>query len=274
MADRRQPSGSRPRPDRARVGDPRNRPPRDDLGGEQVEGRRAVLELLHAGRRRVRTVYVSRAADSDDTLDAIVELAGAATKVVPPERLAAVARSDVHQGVVALTDPLRPADLDALLAAPHAFLVALDGVTDPRNLGAVLRVADTSGATGVIVPRQRSARVTPAVAKAAAGAIEHVPIALVSGLPSALDRAARAGVWTVGLDEDGDRSVYELEIATERVVLVFGAEGRGLARLTRERCEVLAHIPMRGHVESLNVSAAAAIACHEVARRRAASNTS
>lgn len=271
MARRGQPTGPRARADRDRVGGRRGRPPGDDLGGEQVEGRRAVLELLRAGTRRVKAVSVSRSAEPDETLDEIAELAGGALRIVPAEKLAAIARSDVHQGVVALAAPLRAADLDALLDASDAFLVALDGVTDPRNVGAVLRVADTAGATGLIVPRQRSARITPAVAKAAAGAIEHVPIAMVSGLPSALDRASRAGVWTVGLDEAGDRSVYDLELATERLVLVFGAEGRGLSRLTRERCEVLAQIPMRGHVESLNVSAAAAIACHEVARRRASS---
>ncbi|HWS47397.1 MAG TPA: 23S rRNA (guanosine(2251)-2'-O)-methyltransferase RlmB [Acidimicrobiia bacterium] len=246
-----------------------SRPP-SDLGGEQVEGRRAVLELLRAGHRRVKAVYVSSAATRDPTLAEIEERAGAVVKIVAAEQIEQRARSDVHQGVVALAAPLRAADLDDLLAARDAFLVALDGVTDPRNFGAILRSAETAGATGIVVPRQRAARVTPVVAKAAAGAIEHLPIAVVGGIPAALDRAARAGCWTVGLDERGDRTLFELDLADQPIVLVLGAEGRGLARLTRERCDVLVRIPMAGRVASLNVAAAATLACFEVARRRRA----
>jgi len=227
-----------------------------------------VLELLRAGRRPVRAVQVSRTAQPDDTLDEIVALAGARLRRVAPETLRAAARSDAHQGVVATADALRAADLGELLDRPHAFLVALDGVTDPQNLGAVLRTAETAGATGVILPRHRSAHVTAAVAKAAAGAIEYVPIALVGGIPSALERAARAGVWSVGLDERGTQSLFDLSLADQPVVVVLGAEGRGLGRLTQKRCDVLVHIPMHGHISSLNVAAAAALACHEVARRR------
>jgi 23S rRNA (guanosine2251-2'-O)-methyltransferase len=240
----------------------------DGLGGEQVEGRRAVAELLRAGRRRVDAVYLSRQVTPDPLVDEIAGLAGARLRLVPPERIAALARSDAPQGVVARAAPIRPAGLDALLGAPDAFLVALDGVTDPRNLGAVLRTAETAGATGALVPRHRSARITPVVAKAAAGAIEHLPLATVSGVPAALDRARRAGVWSVGLDEHGAASLFELDVADQPIVLVFGAEGRGMSRLARERCDVLVRIPMRGKVASLNVSAAAALACHEVARRR------
>jgi 23S rRNA (guanosine2251-2'-O)-methyltransferase len=234
------------------------------LGGDQVEGRRAVLELLRAGRRRVRSVLMANTAVDDE----IAERAGGALKLVTPERVAQVARSDVHQGVVAQCAPLRAADVDELLDAPNAFLVALDGVTDPRNLGAIMRSAETAGATGIVLPRHRSARVTPVVAKTAAGAIEYLPIALVGGIPNALERAAKAGVWSVGLDERGDRTLGELDLADQRIVLVLGAEGRGLARLTRDRCDMLVRIPMHGHVASLNVAAAATLACHEIARRR------
>lgn len=239
-----------------------------ELGGEQVEGRRAVLELLEAATRPVTTVTMAKVAGGDPLLDRIARLAGPALRVVGPERLDAMARTEVHQGVVANAAPLEPTDLDGLLGAPDAFLVALDGITDPRNLGAVLRSAETAGATGAILPRHRSARITPVVAKSAAGAIEHLPIALVGGIPAALDRAARSGVWTVGLDEDGPMTVHDLELATQPLVLVLGAEGRGLARLTRERCDVVVRIPVHGSVASLNVAAAAAVACHEVARRR------
>jgi len=239
-----------------------------DLGGEQVEGRRAVLELVRAGKRAVRAVYVSNAAASDERVAEIMERAGNVARIVTPDRIERLARSDVHQGVVATAAPLRAADLDELTSAPGAFLVALDGITDPRNFGAILRSAETAGATGVIVPRHRAAHVTPVVAKAAAGAIEYLPIALVGGIPNALERSARAGCWTVGLDERGDRTLYELDLADQPIVVVLGAEGKGLARLTRERCDVLVRIPVYGQVPSLNVAAAATLACHEIARRR------
>jgi 23S rRNA (guanosine2251-2'-O)-methyltransferase len=233
-----------------------------------VEGRRAVLELLRAGRRAVRTVYVARDATQDASIEEIATRAGSALRLVPADKMATIARTNAPQGVVALAKPVRAADFDQLLDADDAFLVALDGVTDPQNLGAILRTAETAGATGVVLPRHRSARITPSVTKAAAGAIEYVPIAWVAGIPSALDRAGRSGCWTVGLDEHGRSSLFELDLAGQRIMLVVGAEGRGLARLTRDRCDVLVRIPMRGHLASMNVAAAAALACHEVARRR------
>jgi 23S rRNA (guanosine2251-2'-O)-methyltransferase len=229
-----------------------------------------VLELLRAGRRQVRTISMSSSVRDDPVLDEIRERAGSALKVVDPDRIDQIALSDAPQGVVATAAPLRAADLDELLRSPSAFLVALDGVSDPRNLGAVARVAETAGATGLVLPRHRSARITPVVAKAAAGAIEYLPIALVGGIPTALERARRAGCWTIGLDGSGDNpSLFDLELADQPLVLVLGSEGRGLARLTIARCEVLVSIPMRGAIESLNVAAAAALACHEIGRRRA-----
>jgi 23S rRNA (guanosine2251-2'-O)-methyltransferase len=170
--------------------------------------------------------------------------------------------------VIAFAAPIVPAAVDDLVAAPDAFLVVVDGVTDPGNLGAILRTAETAGVTGLILPRHRGARLGPTVLKAAAGAAEYVPIATVAGVPGFLDQARRAGVWTVGLDSDGDTDVGDLAVADAPVALALGAEGRGLARLTRERCDVLAAIPMHGRLASLNVSAAAAIALHAVARRR------
>jgi 23S rRNA (guanosine2251-2'-O)-methyltransferase len=241
------------------------------IGAEQVEGRRAVRELLAAGRRRVRSVWIAEGRDANVVLDDIERLAaerGVRVRRVDPARLAAEARTEAPQGVLARAEPVPPADLDSLLSDPAAFLVALDGVTDPGNLGAVLRVAGTAGATGVVVPRHRAAVLTPAAVKAAAGAVEHVPVAPVAGIPAALDRARRAAVWTVGLAAEGTGSVFDLAVADQPVMLVLGAEGRGLARLTRQRCEVLAAIPMPGPVDSLNVATAAAVACFEVVRRR------
>jgi 23S rRNA (guanosine2251-2'-O)-methyltransferase len=239
-----------------------------ELGGEQVEGRRAVLELLRAGKRRPRAVYLSSAVTRDEIVKEIVERAGGILRSVAPERVEQMARTDVHQGVIAMAPALRPADLDEMLTVDRAFLVAVDGITDPRNLGAIMRTAETAGATGLVLPRHRSANITPVVAKAAAGAIEYLPIAVVGGIPAVIERAARAGCWSVGLDERGDRSLFDLDLADQKIVLVLGSEGKGLARLTRDRCDVLVRIPMQGHLASLNVSAAATLACHEVARRR------
>jgi 23S rRNA (guanosine2251-2'-O)-methyltransferase len=249
----------------------RSRRPREDLGGDQVEGRRAVRELLDAGTRPVRSIEIADTREPSPVLDELATLAaerGIRVRHVDPERLLADARTEAPQGVIARAAPVKPASLDDLLARPDAFLVTLDGVTDPQNLGAVLRTAETAGATGAVLPRHRSAWLTPAATKAAAGAVEHLPIAVVSGVPHLLERASRAGVWSVGLDADGSTSVFDLEIADRPVVLVLGAEGRGLSRLTRKRCDVVASIPMRGRIASLNVAAAAAIACFEVVRRR------
>ena len=151
-----------------------------------------------------------------------------------------------------------------------AFLVVVDGVTDPQNLGALLRSAECAGVTGVVLPRHRSAHVTPTVTKVAAGAIEHVSVAVVPGVPGALQELERLGVWTVGLDERGSEPVFNLQLGDRPIALVIGAEGRGLAPLTRQRCDVLARIPLHGSIDSLNVSAAGAVAMFEVARQRSA----
>jgi 23S rRNA (guanosine2251-2'-O)-methyltransferase len=250
-------------------------PSRDKgAGGEQIEGRRAVREALLAGRRRIREVWMDGALEPAPVLDEIIKLAeraGVPVRMTP--KIDQLSRTDAAQGVIARGDPLPLAVDDELLADPNAFLLALDGVQDPRNLGAILRTAEGAGATGVLLPRRRSAHVTPAVTKAAAGAVEHLPIALVSGIPALLERAGRAGVWAVGLDERGPGDLFSLELATEPVVLVLGAEGRGLSRLARERCDVLVRIPMLGRVSSLNVATAASLAAYEVARRRQGSAT-
>src|SRR5690606_16920101 len=148
------------------------------------------------------------------------------------------------------------------------FLVALDGVTDPGNLGALIRTAECAGVTGVVLPRHRAVHVTPTVTKSAAGAIEFVPMALVGGIPSAINQMRDAGVWVVGLDEAGDARLDALDL-TQPTCLVLGAEGSGLSRLVRQRCDAVAAIPLLGRLNSLNVAAAGAVACFEVARQRA-----
>ena len=270
--------GGRPRraPVKKRSGAPPRRREDRGLGGEQVEGRRAVRELLVARRRRTREVLLAEDLDRSAVIAEIVDLATAArvpVRRVSRGQLDGAARTEAPQGVIARADPLPEADLDALARPSKSgtppFLVVFDGVTDPHNLGAVLRSAEGAGATGAVLPRHRATHVTPTVAKAAAGAAEHVPIAVVPGIPAALTVLRDAGVWTVGLAEDGDRSVYDLDLGTEPIALVLGAEGTGLSRLTRQRCDVTAAIPLRGHIPSLNVASAGAIAAFEIARRRA-----
>jgi 23S rRNA (guanosine2251-2'-O)-methyltransferase len=244
------------------------------LGGEQVEGRQAVRELLIAGRRKVREVWMVDEGDDAPVLADIRELAAGnrvTVTTVSRGRFAAQARCEAPQGVLALAAPLPEADLDDLVAGRRGappFLVALDGVTDPGNLGAILRSAECAGVTGAVLPRHRAVHVTPAATKASAGAVEHVPIAVVGGLPAALARLRTAGVHLVGLDGAASTSLYDMAGADGPVCLVLGAEGRGLSRLVRERCDEVVAIPMAGVLGSLNVSAAAALACFEVARRR------
>jgi 23S rRNA (guanosine2251-2'-O)-methyltransferase len=220
-------------------------------------------------------VLVAADREASDVLDDIVELAlelKVPVREVGAARLRSEARTEAPQGVVARCAPLPEASLDELLAPgrhPAPFLLLLDGVTDPGNLGAVLRSAECAGVTGVILPRHRAVHVTPTVAKAAAGAIEHLPMALVGGLAATMLALRAAEVTTVGLDAAGDRSLFELDLDPDApVALVLGAEGHGLSRLVRSRCDLLVAIPLLGALGSLNVAAAGVLACYEVARRR------
>ena len=247
----------------------------DDLGGTQVEGRQAVRELLIAGRRRVHEVWVAGEMDDSEVIDDIRQLARAnrvPVVEVSRRKLDYTARSEAPQGVIAMAAPIPAVPFDNFLkrrTGRASFLVAVDGVTDPGNLGALLRCCDGSGVDGVILPRHRSVHVTPTVAKASVGAVEHVPMALVGGLPTALARLKEVGIWVVGLDDAADKSLFDLgDLAKEGICLVLGAEGPGLSRLVRERCDLIVSIPMRGRLSSLNVSAAAALATYEVARHR------
>jgi 23S rRNA (guanosine2251-2'-O)-methyltransferase len=234
-----------------------------------------VRELLVAGLRRTHDVTMADDLDHADILDDIVALAGelrVGVRRVPRRQLDDISRTDAAQGVVARADELPDAHLDDLVRARDGattpFLLAVDGVTDPGNLGAMLRTAEGAGVTGLLLPRHRSVHVTPTVTKAAAGAVEHVPMALVGGLPSAIAQLREAGVWVVGLDAAADVGLFDMPLADEPVCLVVGAEGRGLSRLVRERCDLLVSIPLRGRLSSLNVSVSAAIACYEIVRRR------
>ncbi len=167
-----------------------------------------------------------------------------------------------------VTDSEPLPELTSGIASAPPLLLVVDGITDPGNLGAILRTAECAGVTGVVLPRHRAARITPTVTKRAAGAVEHLRFAPVSGIPTALATLAGLGVWSVGLDVTADHTVWDLDIADAPLALVLGAEGRGLSRLVRQRCDVTARIPVNGRLDSLNVGAATAVALFEVLRRR------
>jgi len=248
---------------------------KEGLGGEQVEGRQAVRELLLANRRDAREIWMAVDLDPAPVLDDIRELAGEARVVVKEVgrgKLEAAARTDAPQGVLAFARPIPEATIDDLIrerpGRPAPFLLLSDGITDPGNLGALLRSAECAGVSGVVLPQHRAVHITPAVTKAAAGAVEHLMMAVVGGLPATVKQLRDRGVWVIGLDERAEKPVWDLTIGDRPVALVLGAEGPGLGRLVRERCDELVSIPMRGRLASLNVGTAGALACFEVARGR------
>jgi len=258
----------------------RRGPKHEGLGGDQVEGRQAVRELLSAGRRPVASLLMAEGMDAAEILDDIEALAArrrVKVDYVSRKRIDAAARTDGSQGVVALAKPIRETPLEDLCQSTRRgripFLLVLDGITDPHNLGAVLRSAECAGVTGIVLPRHRSAHLSPTVAKVAAGAIEYLPMALVAGVPTALQQLSGLGVVTVGLVGEATTSLYRLPLGDRPVALVLGSEGHGLAALTRKRCDELAAIPQHGTLSSLNVATAGAIACFDVARQRTAAGS-
>jgi 23S rRNA (guanosine2251-2'-O)-methyltransferase len=238
-----------------------------------VFGFHAVLARLRADAPSVVELYLDE--DRKDArakdLALAAQRAGVALMRVPAKRLDGFYGGGRHQGVVALVfdKPARESLEDLLdsLKEPPLLLV-LDGVTDPHNLGACLRVADAAGANAVIAPRDRAAGVGATVSKVASGAAESIPYYMVTNLARTLDDLKERSIWVVGADERAEKTLYELELP-EAVAWVLGAEGEGMRRLTRERCDLLARIPMYGSVTSLNVSVASGVCLFESRRRRA-----
>lgn len=265
---RRPVPGGRPR--RGGTEQPLRRTP-DGLGGEQVEGRQAVLELLRARRRNVRKIFMADSLEPSAILDAIEDEARrqrVAVQHVSFARIDRDARTEGHQGVYAEADRLKEVALDVFLEEKFPFLFVADGVTDPRNLGAILRSADGAGVTGVVLPRHRSARISPTVTKTAAGAVEYLRFAQVGGIPTAIDQMNKAGILTVGLAGESPHSLYDLDLGSVPVALVVGGEESGLAQLTRKRCAAVVSIPQLGKISSLNAGVAASVAAFEIARQR------
>ncbi len=242
---------------------------------EIVGGRNSVLEALRAGVP-VTTVYLATRLEHDDRTREIIQIAADARYPlleVGRSELDRLTDGAVHQGVAIQVPPYAYADPEDLLdlaadSGTATLVVALDGVTDPRNLGAVLRSAGAFGAHGVLVPERRAAGVTAAAWKVSAGAAARVPVARATNLARTLGEYRKAGVFVVGLDGHGDTTVADLPFAADPLVLVVGSEGKGLSRLVREQCDAIAAIPIASAVESLNAGVAAGIALYEVSRRR------
>ena len=226
-----------------------------------IYGRNPVREALRAGRRRVHRVWATRSAAREPWLR------GVGVEVVEPDEIERRAQTDAHQGLCAAADPYPYADAAALLRREAPLLVALDGVQDPQNLGAICRTAECAGADGVVIPQRRSAEVTPAVCKASAGAVEHLAVARVRNLADFLSDARAAGCWAYGAAA-GAPVPYTEPDWTGGVVLVLGAEGRGLRPRVAGACDALISLPLRGRMESLNVSAAAAALLYGILQRR------
>lgn len=238
-----------------------------------IGGRRAVVEALRAGTA-VR-VAIAAGRDPSPLLDEVRTLAK--ENGVPLETRQAAALHQLvaegnSQGVAAEVRTVAGASLEDLLRAAagsdrKAFLLALDQVQDPHNLGALVRTAEAAGVQGVVIPERRAASLTPAVAKSSAGAINYVPVVQVTNLARALDTMREEGIWVAGVDGSAQQSIFTADLDVP-ICLVVGSEGSGLRRLTRQHCDFLVRLPMLGHVESLNASVAGGIAMYEVLRQR------
>ena len=239
----------------------------------QVEGRNPVLEVLRSGRT-VEKLLISKGAMEGSILEIAqkAKAQGIVVQEVDRRRLNELSMTDgAHQGVIAFVTPYSYVGVEDILErasrqGEDPFIIVLDEITDPYNLGSVIRTAECCGAHGVIIPKRRAAGLTPAAIKASAGAVEFVPVAKVTNISDTLDLLKRHGLWVAGADMDGE--TYTSRDLTGPLALVVGSEGRGLGRLVREKCDFLVRIPMLGRISSLNASVAAGVLMYEVNRQR------
>ena len=238
-----------------------------------IEGRNAVQEALRAGRA-IYKLYIARG-DSDRALGHIAGLArerGITVSDCDRRKLDAMSVTKAHQGVIAVCALREYASQDDILSVAEErgeppFVIVCDEISDPHNLGAIIRSAECVGAHGVIIPKHRSAGLTAVVGKTSAGAAEHMAVARVPSIAAALDELKRRGLWVYGAAAEGSSGMWQTEL-TGSIALVIGSEGEGLGRLVRERCDFLVSIPLRGRVSSLNASTAAAVLMYEILRQR------
>ena len=244
-----------------------------ELPEDVLIGRNAVTEALKSGRG-INKLLVANG-DREGSVREIVALArdrGILVEMVERSKIEGIAGGLRHQGVLAYVAPVPYAELEDILAKAEAlgkepFLLLLDELEDPHNLGALLRTADAAGVDGVLIPKRRSCSLSSTVAKTSAGAVEYVPVARIGNIAQTLKELKERGLWVVGADMDGSQEYYAANL-TGPLVLVIGGEGRGVSRLTRESCDFLVQLPMQGHINSLNASVAGSILMYEVLRQR------
>ncbi len=260
---------------RTAPGRPAGRAPKKARGSSEiVAGRNSVVEALRA-EVPVTTMYVAGRIDSDDRVREALKIATSRSIPIletPRGELDRLTDGAVHQGLALQVPPYdyaHPSDLVNPETPGIPLIVALDGITDPRNLGAIIRSVAAFGGHGVVVPERRSAGLTASAWKTSAGAAARIPVALASNLTRALEEYRKAGFFILGLDMDGDVQLPDLELASEPLVVVVGSEGKGLSRLVGETCDQIVSIPMSSAVESLNAGIATGVTLYEVARRRA-----
>ena len=248
-------------------------PLRDELQNELIEGRNAVIEALRAGRA-IDKIFLARG-DVDKTLGHIASKArdrGVVVVECDRRKLDFMSRTKAHQGVIALAAVREYCEVADILAIAQArgeapFVVLCDEISDPHNLGAIIRTAECVGAHGVVIPKRRSAGLTAIVDKSSAGAAEHMAIARVANLSSAIRELKAAGLWIYGTAADGTTPLWSAELSGP-IALVIGSEGDGMGRLVKENCDFVLSLPMKGRVSSLNASAAAAVTMYEILRQR------
>ena len=243
-----------------------------------IEGRNPVLEALKADRP-INKLLLSKGIGRHSVIGQILYLArqnSVLVEYVDPRLIQKLSPTGHNQGVLAMVAPKDYVDLDCLLEASQQkddlpLYIILDGIEDPHNLGAILRTADAAGVHGVIIPRRRAVGLTAAVSRASAGAVEYVPVARVTNVSKSISNLRKEGIWTVGVDMSGDKDYTQADYQ-KPVALVIGAEGKGLSRLVKERCDQIVSIPMKGHISSLNASVAAALVMYEAVRQRTESS--
>jgi len=238
----------------------------------QLEGRNPVREALRSGRtiEKILVVKGNREGAIKDILSTARDM-GIVIQEVDRRYLNSISETQAHQGIIAFVTPYSYVSAEDILAKAEKaseppFVLVLDEIMDPHNLGAIIRTAECCGAHGVIIPKRRAAGLSPAAVKASAGAVEHVPVARVNNIASVLELLKKHGLWVVGADADG--KPYTQHDMKGPIALVIGSEGKGLRRLVKERCDFLAGIPMKGKINSLNASVAAAVLMYEIVRQR------
>lgn len=238
-----------------------------------IEGRNPVWEALRA-ELPLDKILVSETARREPLgkIFALARQRGVPVQTVRPQKLAELAETEASQGIVAVCAAARYVQVDELLARAAEkgrppFLIIADEITDPHNLGAIIRTANAAGADGVIIPKNRSAGIGPIAAKTSAGAVSHTPVARVTNLSQEIDRLKERGLWITGADMSGKTDLYHSSL-TGPIALVVGSEGKGISRLVREKCDFLVRIPMLGEINSLNASVAAAVMMYEIVRQR------